>query len=430
MPLRVRGQEFHLGDKAVRLRGVGLGNWLNLEHFMLGVPGTETEIRTSFETAYGREQAERFWDRYFQVYTAEADLRFLHALGLNSVRIPVNHRLLAAADGDFAAAPAVREMDRVVALAERLGLLAIIDLHSTPGGQNPDWHSDNATGEAGFWKDERHRNQVIELWQQLARHYRDCDTIAGYDLVNEPCFTDAASGSMLVDFCASCIATIRSVDPDHVIFIEGNAYARDFSMFERNLDDQIAYSFHYYPFLQLGSELEHPEFASKLRERLFAETSLSHLADDLKRPIWCGETGHPWHLPGSHSALRAFLDLLEELGVSWALWPLKDARAMGLLSPPERSPWLRLVREATDHWCFWDEFSQDSIVAAEQEGDRVAYYRRLAELSSAANARFRDGLATIPFDTMYAALDSFAFEACESNPGLTDLVRQVCGART
>ncbi len=409
----------------MRLRGVGLGNWLNLEHFMLGIPGTESEIRSSLEMAYGQDAAAHFWDSYFQLYTAEADLRFLSDLGLNSVRVPVNFNLLETADRQFATAPAVRQLDRLVAMAERLGLFVVIDLHSTPGGQNPDWHCDNASGESGFWTDARHRSRVIETWKQLASHFRDCTTIAGYDLINEPCFFDEALNSTLVDFYSACIAGIRSVDPRHIIFIEGNTYARDFSMFEHNLDDQTAYSFHFYPFLQLGQDLGEPDVASRLRERLFSDVSLTHLLERLDRPVWCGETGHPWHLPGSAPVLSDFLELLEGLGVSWALWPLKDARAMGLLAPRAHSPWMRLVREATDDWRFWDMFSQDSIASVEQGADRQRFYRRLAELTSTANARFRDKLATVPFDVIHAALDSFAFEACEVQESLVEPVRSM-----
>ena len=427
--LQAREQQFFLGDRPVRLRGVGLGNWLNLEHFMLGIPGTESEIRASLEIVYGQDAAERFWDRYFQIYTADADLRFLSESGFNSVRVPVNYKLLEAADGDVAAGRAVREIERLVAAAERLGLLVIIDLHSAPGGQNPDWHCDNAHGTADFWTEEHHRIRVIELWEKLGRHFRDCTTIGGYDLINEPCFFDEASSTTLVDFYSACIGALRAVDPHHVIFIEGNTYARDFTMFERNLDDQVAYSFHYYPFLQLAQELEHLDVAGRLREHLFGDTSLTHLFENLKRPIWCGETGHPWHLAASASVLAEFMELLEALGISWALWPLKDARAMGLLAPSEHSPWMRLVRQATDDWCFWDLFAQDSIAAVEQGGDRHAFYRRLAELTSAANARFRERLAAIPFHTLYSALDSFAFEACEVQQTLLEPVRTLCRAR-
>jgi endoglucanase len=414
-----------LRGHSIRLRGIGLGNWLNLEHFMLGIPGTDGEIRAAIETTYGPTDAQRFWNRYHSIYTAEADLEFVRALGLNSVRIPINFSRFALGDEDLAAESILRELDRALAYASRCGLLVIIDLHAAPGGQNPDWHCDNATGAAGFWQDEAHRTKVIRLWERLASHYCDNTTVAGYDLLNEPCFLDDANGSLLVGFYEACIAAIRRVDPHHIIFIEGNRYARDFSMFQRNLDDQIAYCLHYYPFLQLPNELRAPNAGVTLRERLFVETSLAQLVDDLQKPIWCGETGHALHLSDSAPILLTFLRMLEELNVSWALWPLKDARAMGLLTPKHDSPWMRLVRSASGNWSFWELFSRDSVLAASEQSDPLAYYRRLAELTSNAHARFRQRLSEVPFEVLLSALESFAFSACDRQATLIDIVHAV-----
>jgi hypothetical protein len=123
-------------------------------------------------------------------------------------------------------------------------------------------------------------------------------------------------------------------------------------MFERNLDDQVAYSFHYYPFLQIPNDLGSTTVATRLRKSLFADVSLDHLRTNLTRPIWCGETGHPQHLSQSASAFDHFLRLLEGLDISWALWPLKDARAMGLLSPRKQSPWMQFVSRAAGDFNF------------------------------------------------------------------------------
>jgi endoglucanase len=425
MYLQVQGSEFSFKGKPISLRGVGLGGWLNLEHFMIGIPGTETEIRSAIEQVYGSAAATQFWDVFFETYTAEADLRFVRELGLNSLRIPINFRRFATASGDFASSIAVRELDRVVAIAERLGLLVIFDLHSAPGGQNPDWHCDNATGKSEFWTNPDHRQKVTECWEQLATRYRDNTTVAGYDLINEPCYFDDALNAVLVDFYATCIVAIRRIDPHHVIFVEGNTYGRDFSMFERNLDDQVAYSFHYYPFLQIPNDLGSSNLPTRLQASLFGDVSLDHLRRTLKRPIWCGETGHPQHLLGSAPALETFLRLLEDLCIGWATWPLKDARAMGLLSPREQSPWMQFVRRTTVNWNFWDSLTEDSVAAANKESRRELFYERLAGATSEANARFKEQLRSIPFDVPCSALRSFAFDECEQQPELTAILRRI-----
>ncbi|MFW8092289.1 glycoside hydrolase family 5 protein, partial [Klebsiella pneumoniae] len=82
-------------------------------------------------------------------------------------------------------------------------------------------------------------------WQFLADRYKDEPAIAGYDLLNEPY---APSNELVVSFFERLIHAIREVDPHHILFVEGNRYARDFEGFERLLevDDQIVFSSHNY----------------------------------------------------------------------------------------------------------------------------------------------------------------------------------------
>lgn len=63
----------------------------------------------------------------------------------------------------------------------------ILDLHSLPGGQNPDWHSDNPSNWAGFWEERDYQDRVVWLWEQVAGRYKDNEWVAGYNPVNEPC---------------------------------------------------------------------------------------------------------------------------------------------------------------------------------------------------------------------------------------------------
>jgi hypothetical protein len=151
---------------------------------------------------------------------------------------------------------------------------------------------------------------------------------------------------------------------------------------------------------------------------------LEHLRNGLKRPLWCGETGHPQHLPQSVSAFDRFLRLLEGLGISWAVWPLKDARAMGLLSPREQSPWMQFISRAAGDFKFWDLFTQDSVLSAKKESRRELYYERLAGVTSDANARFKERLEKIPFEVPFSALSSFAFAECEQQLELTALLKR------
>ena len=42
--VKVKGKEFYYKGKPILFSGLGVGSWLNMEHFMLGLPGTVTQI--------------------------------------------------------------------------------------------------------------------------------------------------------------------------------------------------------------------------------------------------------------------------------------------------------------------------------------------------------------------------------------------------
>ncbi len=49
--------EFLLNGKRILLRGFAVGSWMNLENFMIRIPGTEKKIRQTFAEVYGKEKA-------------------------------------------------------------------------------------------------------------------------------------------------------------------------------------------------------------------------------------------------------------------------------------------------------------------------------------------------------------------------------------
>jgi hypothetical protein len=48
----------------------------------------------------------------------------------------------------------------------------VLDLHAVPGGQNQDWHSDSGVHKALFWQFMEFQNRMINLWKEIASHYK------------------------------------------------------------------------------------------------------------------------------------------------------------------------------------------------------------------------------------------------------------------
>lgn len=98
------------------------------------------------------------------------------------------------------------------------GIYVIIDMHGVVGGQS----KSSDTGQANqnqYWSNPNNQGNTAFMWWQIANHYKDNPTVAGYDLMNEP--TGAPSSSAVISAYDSLYKTVRSADPDHIIFLEG-----------------------------------------------------------------------------------------------------------------------------------------------------------------------------------------------------------------
>jgi aryl-phospho-beta-D-glucosidase BglC (GH1 family) len=121
-----------------------------------------------------------------------------------------------------------KHLDRVVRLCAEQGIYTILDMHTAPGGQNGGWHSDHGNHIAAFWIHKDYQDRLVWLWTEVAQHYKDEKWIAGYNPMNEPA---DPNHFRLIEFYDRVHAAIRSVDPNHVLFWDGNTFSTDFSGF-------------------------------------------------------------------------------------------------------------------------------------------------------------------------------------------------------
>ena len=83
-----------------------------------------------------------------------------------------------------------------------------------------------------FWIHKNLQDRAVWLWTQIAAHYKDEPWVAGYNPLNEPADPTAhPNAGRLVAYYDRVIDAIRTVDPHHVLFLDGNTYATDFSGF-------------------------------------------------------------------------------------------------------------------------------------------------------------------------------------------------------
>ena len=257
-------------------------------------------------------------------------------------------------------------------LARRYEIYVLLDLHTTPGGQNPDWHSDNGNGYTEFWEYDVFRRQIISLWGKIAAHYRNEEYLLGYDVLNEPFLipqllegnddaADIATGiavqnaaAILNDFYKKVIAAIRANDPAHIIFLEGDHFASCFDCMQGIAEEQLALEFHFYPTVWYP-DLYDDNYDPAVRKEKFAQVmqQLIASAEQYERPILCGEAGYEIATNGFEKTfplIRDTLDLFDQYDISFTLWSYKDARFMGMVIPRENSPWMKLQKQIALLW--------------------------------------------------------------------------------
>jgi len=347
--VRVSDKDFVINDKKIILRGFGIGSWMNIEHFMIGIPGTESMLRNIFTDVYGKEKSDEFFDIFLSAFLTEEDFVLLKSLNINTLRLSFNyHHFLDDQKPGVIKESGFIHLDRVLDLCKKYGIYAVLDLHAVPGGQNPDWHADNDLGVSLFWNYRCFQEQVVALWSSIAGHYAHNPYVAGYDIVNEPCLVPDKDVFNL--FIKKTIQAIRKNDENHIIFLEGDDWAKDFRLFNRIDDPQVAYSFHLYPANILNKK--NPDKWPDDALRAAVEPFLL-LREEKSRPVWCGETGNiltKKHIPSQTRVLKQMLDLYEENDISWSVWSYKDAGSLSLLYPSDHTSWSGFVKKFRKKW--------------------------------------------------------------------------------
>jgi endoglucanase len=348
--LKVSGNQIinQLGD-TVYLRGFGLGGMLHLENFIDGYPANEEAMRQGLLKVLGEKKYKLFFREFYNNYFTEADAKYIHSLGLNLVRIPLNYRLF---EDDMNPGVIKEEcfeyLDRVIELCTKYKIYTIVDLHALPGAQNQHWHSDNPTHQAYFWVHKDFQDRVLRLWEVIAEHYKDQPWVAGYDLINEPA---DPTGEMVFPYYKRLYEAVRRVDPNHIMFIEGNKYSTEFDIFTEIWDDAV-YTNHDYAdpgFIDGG---DYPGYS---RGRYVNKDTLE--SDFIKRsefmfrnnvPLWVGEFGPVY--TGIHEkdemryqVLKDQLVNYDKYKVSWCIWLYKDLGLQAILSQDENTPYMKLI---------------------------------------------------------------------------------------
>ena len=347
--LRVDGSRLVSGEDTVVLHGLGLGGWMNMENFITGYAGSESQMRRALTRVLGAAGAAAYFGRFVDVFFTDADAAYLSSLGVNSLRIPFNYRHFEDDQRPFEhRAEGFTLLDQVIGTCARHGIYTILDLHALPGAQNQHWHSDNPTQWASFWAHRQFQDRVVALWEQIADRYRDNPWVAGYNPINEPA---DAHGESLALVYRRLEAAVRAVDPHHILFLDGNRYSTQFDQLGDPMPNCV-YTAHDYAlpgFVDGGPYPGETRGVYVDRDRL-EQTFLERTAymRDTGTPIWVGEfgpvyTGDPDQDEQRYQLLEDQLEIYRRHGASWALWTYKDIGLQGLVHADPESAYMQRI---------------------------------------------------------------------------------------
>lgn len=292
-----------------------------------------------------------------------------------------------------------------------------------------------------FWEEASLRERLINLWGYIADRYKEDTIIAGFDIVNEPCFVSDVDA--FNDFYEKVIKKIRQVDNNHIIFLEGDNWSKDFSPFRNLGGHQQALSLHLYPGQHVCMFAESEQRKAELEKIILGFTELRERTG---MPLWVGETGGRFpkdHMSRGIKLLKDCLDLFEKHHISWTIWTYKDAKAMSLVYPKGNTKWMSLGNDFRPKW--QSKESRNTTVAKEifEMLENKFSYSINEHLKNQLSFRIfslldqlhfyqlvKPKLQSIPWEEMKEYPKSFLWENCDYWKEMAELVKSYLPTQT
>ena len=286
-------------------RGVNLGGWFS-------------------QCDYSEERLNNF--------ITEADFCQIAALGFDHVRIPIDYNVIQNPDGTMRP-DGLGRIDAALALCDKYGLKAVLDLHKTPG-----YSFDAGEKEAGFFESESYQERFYWIWETLAEWFGGMSDRVAFELLNE--VTEARYLPAWKRISRECVRRIRFFAPDTIILLGSYNWnsARTVPELDAPYDDKMVYNFHFYEphvFTHQGAywmpELQNTRMAYAdcgASEQWF-EDFLAPAVEKAGKEnceLYCGEFGVIDVVP-PEEAIKWFRDLhkvFERHGIAHAMWSWKQ----------------------------------------------------------------------------------------------------------
>lgn len=301
-------------DEKIIFKGFGLGGWVVLEGYMWNYPGfgSTTTMENAVEDLIGQDKKDEFFSLYRANYITEKDIKFLSQNGFNALRIPLHYKHFSPSFNEFIN-DGFELLDPIINACRNNNMYVILDMHAAPGAQNTSDFSDSDGQTAKLFTEYSNQKWLTSVWRYIAEYYSNEPVVAAYDLLNEPVLPWGYGPQALRNIYEWVIDSIRTVDPNHVVIIEGNWYGNDHTGLLPPFDDEMVYSFHHY----VGGSTDTTTMYNQYRTGISLEYNV---------PLWVGEFGENSNYWGSN--IKSFF---ERNDIGWSWWNYKSVERISSL---------------------------------------------------------------------------------------------------
>lgn len=309
--------------KPVTLRGVNLGNWFVIEHWMwdqvqpAGGSVDGVSLEAILTERFGETEKNALMELYRNSWITERDFSIIKSFRFNLLRIPLNYRLFESDAAPMQLKPdAWVWLDRIFNWADQYGFYLILDMHAVQGSQNPFDHSGEVNRNQ-LWSVPSNQTRLAWLWRQIATRYKNRSALLAYDPMNEPYGGTDQQVLMVTD---QLVRAIRQVDANTLIYAHDTYNGIGFYGDPKNRGwRNVGFQRHFYPGIFDGR----PPTPETHFQHL---SSLQLLANDIDRmnvPLLIGEMNVLFKSAGGAEMMRRTFDLHESYGWQTTMWSYK-----------------------------------------------------------------------------------------------------------
>lgn len=348
--LRASGQKIlNASNQEVILKGVGLGGWLLQEGYMMNPNsgGTQWSFKKLlYDQGQTDAQVEAFYQTWRDTFITQADINWIADQGFNCVRIPMHYELFLTSSQRAVRNSVIRNsanysnyvnsltswynnnqlftdtgtegfrtLENCLNWCAARGLYVIVDLHAAPGAQGSDSNISDALVQNDLWNRSIYQDITVRLWEAIVRRHINNNTVAFWDLINEP--NNVPGGGPAIHALTNrLINAVRALGDTHMIMVEGNGWGNNYDYLEPFTFDNpsnLVYNAHRYWIPEADDYVRDPN-----PNQINRLINLIEFRERHDVPVWVGETGE-----NTDEWLRQNVDKLNANGIGWAHWTYK-----------------------------------------------------------------------------------------------------------